>query len=53
MIRAMKVRKKRAGQKVGLKRADQKLPVLSQAPGVSMKATMPLIAKSDSQAKAK
>ena len=47
------VRKKSAGHMVGLKKPSQKLLVLSQFPGVSMKSIIPLIKNKESQAKIK
>ena len=53
IIRLRKVRKKRLGQKLGLKNPCQKFCVFSHAPGVSMKPMMPLIRNRLSQANTK
>ena len=52
-MKAIAVLKNMAGNMVGLKNPDQKLPSSSQLPGVSMKSMIPLIRKRDSQANMK
>jgi len=52
-VRARKVLKKREGKNVGLKKPAQKFPDTGQVPGVSMKATIPLIINRESHAKIK